>query len=444
VDPSAERRAEGLQAAASLKDILVTAEVWARTARVPDHHAENIALAGLADALIQDPGSIYQRLVDAALALTGAESAGLSLLDTDPSEPVFRWIATAGGFAEYLGTTMPAKSSPCGSVVSANSAMLMREPVRFFPAIEGLKLPLFEVLLVPFRKGQTPIGTVWVASHSERRLFDSQDLRVVESLASFAGAASHNIGLVEALENANRQKDMFLAMVAHELRNPLAAIGQAVAIAASAHLTDAQRQFARDVIARQARTMSLLLDDLLDASSIARGRLHLRTECVDLTLLVDAAIETARPRIDAKCQTLSIQFNPEKIELVADPLRVSQILSNLLTNAAKFTGPGGGISLHADSDGSWVTVRVRDTGIGIAAAAMQGIFDMFSQVSSTHERADEGLGIGLAVAKRFAQLHGGTLEAESRGLGQGTEFILRMPLGTTSHERPVGAGEQGI
>lgn len=408
-------------------DVLATAVLGSRQARVPDYHSENIALAGLAEALAQDATLIEQRLVDAALALTGAHSAGLSLLEADRSEPVFRWIATAGGFAEYLGATMPANFSPCGSVVAANSAMLMREPAKAFPYIAELKLPVTEVLLVPFRRRDKAIGTVWVASHSRHKLFDTEDLRVVEGLASFAGAATHNARLVESLERAIRQKDALLASVAHELRNPLGSIGQAAAVAASAKSSDAQRQLAVEVIARQARTMALLLEDLLDASSVARGRLQLRTELVDLRSIVEAAVEVARPRIDSKEQTLEIEFNPPEIELFADRLRLCQILSNLLTNAAKYTGPGGKISLRANSNESGVTVRIRDTGIGIAPESMPGIFDMFTQVTSADERPHEGLGIGLALAKGFAELHGGTLDVQSSGLGKGAEFILQLP-----------------
>ena len=425
--PSGDRRDEVPGTGATLEDILVTAELSARPRRVPDYCAESFALAGLAEALAQDPKSIHQRLVDAALTLTGAGSAGLSLLDSEPKEPVFRWIATAGGFAEYLGTTMPSDFSPCGLVVSANGAMLMQEPVRMFPYIQGLKHPVSEVLLVPFRQGQRAIGTVWVASHSQDKLFDAEDLRVVEGLALFAGAASNNMRLVEELERANRQKDVFLASVAHELRNPLGPITQAAAVAASGKVSAPQIQWALDVIVRQARTMTLLLDDLLDASSIARGRLQLRPESIDLASLVQTAIETARPRIDAKEHTLTIELQPEKIELIVDRLRFCQILSNLLTNAAKFTPPGGNITLRAESDESWLTLRVRDSGIGLAPESIPGIFDMFSQVASTHDTSDEGLGIGLALAKGFAELHGGTLQVNSRGLGEGAEFVLRVP-----------------
>jgi signal transduction histidine kinase len=425
--PSGERRDEVPGTLSALEDILVTAELSGRALRAADYRAENTALASLAEALAQDPKSIHQRLVDAALALTGAGSAGLSLLDADPKEPVFRWIATAGGFAEYLGTTMPRDFSPCGLVVSANSAILMRDPVRVFSYIQALKLPLFEVLLVPFRQGVRAIGTVWVATHSKDKLFDAEDLRVVEGLAVFAGAASNNMRLVDELERANRQKDVFLASVAHELRNPLSPITQAAAVAASANISAPQRQWALEVIVRQARTMTLLLDDLLDASSIARGRLQLHPESIDLSSLVEAAIETARPRIDAKGHTLTVELHPEKIELIADRLRFCQILSNLLTNAAKFTPPGGNITLRAESDESWLTLRVRDTGIGLTPESILRIFDMFSQVTSTHDRSDEGLGIGLALAKGFAELHGGTLQVESEGLGEGAEFILRVP-----------------
>ena len=174
--------------------------------------------------------------------------------------------------------------------------------------------------------------------------------------------------------------------------------------------------------------MALLLDDLLDISRITRGTLELRTEMTDLATVVGAAVETARPAIDAKRHLLSIDLPSERVLFAADPLRVAQVLSNLLTNAAKYTDPGGQIRLRAACEAGTVTLSVADSGIGIPADALAEVFAMFSQVKSGQDRSEGGLGIGLALSKGLVALHGGTIEVKSAGVGQGSEFIVRIPM----------------
>ena len=252
-----------------------------------------------------------------------------------------------------------------------------------------------------------------------------------------------------ALREADRRKDEFLATLAHELRNPLAPIRQAALISKAPTATEAQKRWSSDVINRQVQHMSLLLEDLLDISRITRGTLQLRTEMVELADVVGAAIEAARPVIDAKHHVFSIELPPEPVHFVADPLRMAQVLSNLLTNAAKYTEPEGRIGLRATCAAGVITISVADTGVGLSADAIAGIFAMFSQVPSSRDHSQGGLGIGLALAKGLVELHGGQIEASSAGLGQGSEFIVRLPLRTsravppkpTAHStsaRPVG------
>ena len=233
-----------------------------------------------------------------------------------------------------------------------------------------------------------------------------------------------------ALRETDRRKDEFLATLAHELRNPLAPIRQAVVIAQSPGATDAQKRWSHDVINRQVHNMALLLDDLLDISRITRGTLALRTRTTDLASIVAAAVETARPLIDAKRHAFSMQLPVERIELAADPMRLAQVLSNLLTNAAKYTDPDGRIGLTASCDAGVITISVTDTGIGISPDAMDKLFGMFSQVRSSKDRSEGGLGIGLALAKALVELHGGTIEAQSPGTERGSEFIIRLPVRT--------------
>jgi len=232
----------------------------------------------------------------------------------------------------------------------------------------------------------------------------------------------------EALRITDRRKDEFLATLAHELRNPLAPIRQATLIAQSPAATEAQKRWSHEVINRQVRNMALLLDDLLDISRITRGTLALRFEPTDLAAIVDAAVETSRPSIDAKRHQFSVQLPQERIALTADPLRLAQVLANLLTNAAKYTDPDGRISLTAERVGQQIVLRVCDNGIGIPAESIGNLFEMFSQVKSSKDRSEGGLGIGLALAKGLVELHGGTIQVRSAGVEHGSEFIVRLPL----------------
>lgn len=237
-----------------------------------------------------------------------------------------------------------------------------------------------------------------------------------------------------ALEDANRRKDEFLAILAHELRNPLAPIRQA-ALVAKATADPARQAWAVGVIDRQVGHMALLLDDLLDVSRISRGKLALRITEVDLQSVVDAAVEGAWPGIEAKRHRLDVRLPGHPVRLLGDAVRLAQVLSNLLSNAGKYTDPGGTITLTAEERAGRLLLRVRDTGIGLSREHLDGIFTMFSQIASDSDRAQGGLGIGLALSRGLVQLHGGTLEASSEGPGRGSEFTVNLPL----PERPARA-----
>ena len=235
----------------------------------------------------------------------------------------------------------------------------------------------------------------------------------------------------KSLREIDRRKDEFLATLAHELRNPLAPIRQASAISQAETATEEQKRWSHDVIDRQVRHMALLLDDLLDISRVTRGTLELRPQMTDVTSIIETAIETARPIIEAKRHGLKIEID-EPARFAADPLRLAQVLSNLLTNAAKYTDPEGEIRLRATCSADTVTFSVVDNGIGIPPDALEEVFTMFSQVKSAQDRSEGGIGIGLALAKGLIHLHRGTLEARSEGSGRGSEFIVRLPRRTLS------------
>jgi PAS domain S-box-containing protein len=236
------------------------------------------------------------------------------------------------------------------------------------------------------------------------------------------------------LVEADRRKDEFLATLAHELRNPLAPIRQAAAIARNPNASDAQKRWSNNVIERQVQHMSLLLEDLLDVSRITHGTLQLRRQQSDLQSIVSAAVETARPLVDERHHQLTVCV-PDELQVFGDPLRLAQVLSNLLTNAAKYTNPGGTIRIAGEQRGGELVLCVEDNGIGIDAQDLPRVFGMFTQLRPMQEHAGGGLGIGLALAKGIVELHGGRIEASSAGVGQGSRFTVWLPnAGIVSRE----------
>ncbi|HWW21040.1 MAG TPA: CHASE3 domain-containing protein, partial [Steroidobacteraceae bacterium] len=233
--------------------------------------------------------------------------------------------------------------------------------------------------------------------------------------------------LARQLLEADQKKDEFIAVLAHELRNPLAPILQAVQISRRPGATPQQLSWSLDVIARQGRAMGHLLDDLLDVSRITRGTVEVNKSRVLLSAVIDGAVETARPLIQDRQHSLVLDVPPQTVMIEVDPLRISQVIANLLTNAAKYTNPGGVLQLKASIDESLLTLCVTDNGIGIDPKALPRVFDMFVQVKGPLDRQEGGLGIGLAVSKKLVELHGGSVEARSEGPNRGSEFIVRMP-----------------
>src|SRR5215210_604942 len=247
---------------------------------------------------------------------------------------------------------------------------------------------------------------------------------------------------MEALKKADRRKDEFLALLAHELRNPLAPLRnslQVLRLASDPDLIDKSRE----IMDRQLSHMVRLIDDLLDISRISLNKMELRRTRVVLADAVSSAVETARPAIQEAGHELTISLPPEPIYLDADFTRLAQVFGNLLSNSARYTEGRGQIWLTAERDGGQVTVTVRDTGIGIPAPALPNIFEMFSQVDRSMERSAGGLGIGLALVKGLVEMHGGTVEAESPGPGQGSALTVRLPVLEDRAESSDGTAAEG-
>ncbi len=231
-----------------------------------------------------------------------------------------------------------------------------------------------------------------------------------------------------ALTESDRRKDEFLATLAHELRNPLAPIRNAIHILRAKMPQTPELQWARDVIDRQVTQMTRLIDDLMDVARITRGTFDLRKEVVSLEEVIRTAVETSRPSIDAPGHDLVVRLPPGPVYLQADVIRLAQVFANLLNNAAKYTAPGGRIAITADHDVGMITVTVEDSGIGIPPEMLAHVFEPFTQLERSLERSQGGLGIGLALAKRLVEMHGGSIDAQSAGTGQGSRFTVRLPI----------------
>ena len=258
-------------------------------------------------------------------------------------------------------------------------------------------------------------------------LNETLDRRVTERTQALHASEAH-------LRDADRRKDEFLATLAHELRNPLAPMRNAVKVLRLKGLATPELQWAPDMIDRQVQAMSRLIDDLMDVSRINEGKIDLRLAPVELSTVLHDAIDTSRPLIDECGHQLSVAIPNHQIWVEADPIRLAQVFMNLLNNAAKYMDNGGRVELHVRQELDEVVVVVKDTGIGIAAERLESVFTMFSQVDTALSRSRGGLGIGLTLSQRLVQMHGGNIIAQSKGLGYGSEFVVRLPLAAQQHQ----------
>jgi PAS domain S-box-containing protein len=290
------------------------------------------------------------------------------------------------------------------------------------------ELGLRSYICVPLATRGKTLGTLTFMLAESGRRYGPADLTLARDLAHRAAVATENARLYAELREADRRKDEFIALLAHELRNPLAPLRNGLQVLRLADGDAGAVAQARAMMERQLGHMVRLIDDLLDISRISRNKMELRRSRVLLADVVSSAVETSRPVIEAAEHELIVSLPPEPVSLDADLTRLAQVFGNLLTNSAKYTERGGRIWLSAAREGDRVAVAVRDTGIGIPAYALRTIFDMFSQVDRSIERSTGGLGIGLALVKGLVEMHGGTVEAVSPGQGQGSTFTVRLPV----------------
>jgi signal transduction histidine kinase/CheY-like chemotaxis protein len=305
--------------------------------------------------------------------------------------------------------------------------------------------------VLPLKAGEQSFGALMLGSPKPPPAWGVADQAMLGELASRAGMALENARLYwnlkreiartreaeEKLLDASRRKDEFLAMLSHELRNPLAPIRNSLHVFRMVGIKDPTVERVAAMMERQVEHMVRMVDDLLEVSRISRGKIELRRERVELASILRNAVDASRPLIEAARHEFAVELPEASLMLDADPVRLSQVFANLLNNAAKYTPEGGRITLHVAVEAGMATVCVRDNGEGIPPGMLNRVFNMFTQVD-TGARAQGGLGIGLTLAKTLVQLHGGSIEAHSEGKGRGCEFTVKLPLAQATALEPAG------
>jgi signal transduction histidine kinase len=384
-----------------------------------------------------DEKGLYEKILDAAIAIMRSDFASLQVFADTSSGGELRLIANRGFSAEAerrWATVSKANSSCCAEVLRTRRRVIAPD-VREAPFMVGsqdlddyLRGGILAAQTTPLvsRTGRLvgAFSTHWRSPHVPA----DRDLRLLDILARQAADLIERRQAEDQLRESDRRKEEFLATLAHELRNPLAPIRNAVEILRLSRVEDPNVKWAREVIMRQTDHLTRLVDDLLDVSRINRDRLELHKALVTLSVVLDSAVETSQPVIAQRSQSLSVKHLDEPILVEADSTRLSQVFANLLNNAAKFSNPGGTIEMSAERTGNEVVVRVRDHGIGVDPAVLPRLFDLFGHGRRSFDPEEGGLGIGLALAKRLVEMHGGSVSAESEGVGRGSQFSVRLPI----------------
>ncbi len=378
----------------------------------------------------RDVASLLAVITEEARVLIGVNRAVTSLAD-----------------AEGGSTVMNAVSTPRGTELDANPEIMSHDP-GIYAALKSSYRPvrLTQAQLEQdsdrnasgkrkvlngwlgaalLGKNGRSIGLIQVSDKIEGD-FTADDEALLMQLSQMAAGAIENGRLYEELCENDRRKDEFLAMLAHELRNPLAAVRNAVTVLKMSDDVD-NTNFAKDIIERQVRQLVRLIDDLLDVSRITSGKIRLKKEFLDAANILDQAIESVRPLLEDRKHELIASFEKDALPIRADPTRIEQVLVNLLTNAAKYTESGGRIWLTAELEGELVVIKVRDNGIGMAPDKLPDMFKLFSQGERSIARSEGGLGIGLTIVKRLVEMHDGNVTASSDGAGKGSEFVVSLP-----------------
>ncbi len=427
----------------SLLAVVNTPELARRPSRPANLEGENRALGDLAESFAASPRTILQKLADVALELCRADSAGISILEDHDDAPALRWRALAGQLTPHLGRTLPRALSPCGAVLDRNALQLMSRPARGFSVLDAVTPAIEEVLLIPFHRDAKPIGTIWVASHDEARRFDAEDARLMTSLGRFAAGACDLLGELDRLERelterraamaqlttADRNKDRLLAILGHELRNQLAPSRNASELLKRDVMDVTTARHVSGIIDRQVTGMTRLIDELLDAAHLRGGHLELHRTDTALADIIGSTIAAVETLVASRNHSLVVDLPTEPVRLAGDEMWLSHALQNLIGNAAKYTDPGGRIDVRVTRDGTDAVVKVSDNGVGLDAAQLEAIFELYVQLGQSPRRlAVGGLGVGLYLTRLVVEGHGGTIQATSEGPGRGSRIHHTVAL----------------
>lgn len=394
--------------------------------------------------------ALYQKLVEVATTIMKSDFGSMQRYDEKRGE--LQFIGHKGldeKSIEYWRWVRPGQATTCGKALELRQRVIVSN----FEACDFLKgsPDLTEFRKANVRSAQsTPLITRggrlvgMITTHWTRQTEPSaRDFRLLDIVARQAADLIERNMVLEALRlqadrlvEADRHKNEFIATLAHELRNPLAPIRNGVAVLKIGNADQTPSVLA--MMDRQLSQMVRLIDDLLDVSRMSRGDIEVKRELVDLASIIDSAVETSRPLISASKHDFTVAVPADVVWLEADKMRVAQAISNLLNNAAKYTPAGGKIELAARLIGKEVCIRVTDTGIGISAAALPKIFDLFMQVDGGAARSQNGLGVGLALSQKLAELHDGRIDVESAGEGLGATFTLRLPARVDALKNSIG------
>ncbi|MGF6656572.1 signal transduction histidine kinase [Paraburkholderia youngii] len=423
-------------------------ELASRPAKEADYTRENQSLLRLARAQTGSREHLLNAIASEAMALCCAGSAGISLVEGPPDGRRFRWLAVAGLCAGLQGRTTAWDECPCGVTLEGGAARLFVDPQQQFPSLNFPGVEVREGIVVPIPCDNGHLGAIWVMSHNKGCRFDSEDARVLSDLAMVAGAAVTMVNVRDDGADNDRRHNEFIAMLAHELRNPMAPIDGAIAAAKRLVVDNDKADAVLTIAQRQMKHLRTLVDDLLDAARLKHGKLTIRRSDTLLAEIVSDAVAAIDYDVRSRGHTLKLTGLDRAIPVRADHVRLSQVLGNLLSNAAKYTPAGGLIELTVrsgnPSDARMLVIEVSDNGIGIDSSIAPHVFDLFAQCSSGSARSEGGLGIGLAVAKRLVELHDGEIDIHSDGSGCGTRVTLRLPiLRTQPPATPGDATDKG-
>lgn len=409
-----------------------------------------VASAALSIHACDSVDAVLKVLAEEARSVIGAHQSVTSLKKANAQAQVISTVSLSDKYSDYRHYSEPTTGQGIYSLVSTtNRTMRLTQAeleshrgYRDFSNHKGSHPPLRGWLAVPLiaRDGSN-LGLVQLSDKYEGE-FTALDEAILIQLAQVGTVALENAQLYDQLRDQDRRKDEFLATLAHELRNPLAPIRTGLQVLQRS--SDEERNVrARQMMERQLEHLVRMVDDLLDVSRVTLGKLSLKLERLDFRSVLQSAIETTRPLIETRGHELAIRLPKDPLPVDADPTRLGQVVSNLLNNAAKYTPQNGRIQVMAEVQDASLIVKVSDTGIGIPPAMIDQVFEMFTQVSRSVEHAQGGLGIGLTLVRRLVEMHGGTIQAHSEGLGRGSTFTLRLPLASgLSPSSSIDSGDE--